>query len=984
MSLRQALAALLVSIVSTGATADQTDLLGGLHWRLIGPFRGGRALAVTGVPGKPEKFYFGAVGGGVWQSENAGRTWKPIFDSQPVASIGWITVAPSNPNVIYVGSGEADMRSDIQQGNGMYKSTDGGKSWTQIGLTDSRQIGKILVDPQDPNTVYVAALGHQYGPNSERGVYKSTDGGATWTHALDKGPNVGAIDLAMDPSNASIIYAAMWHTRRAPWSVYPPAEGDGNALYKSTDAGKTWSMLGGHGFPAKVGRIGIAVSPARPERVYACVDASTKEGGIYRSDDGGASWIHTDGEPRVWGRGWYFAGVTADPKDADTVYVMNTSAYRSTDGGKTFKAFKGAPGGDDYHTLWIDPNDSDRMILGCDQGVVVSVDHGRTWSTWYNQPTGQFYHVVTDERFPYWVYGSQQDSGAMALPSRTIHSGISMMDTRPIDAGGESGTIAPDPLRPGMLYSSSGSVEQLETAWNHNIDPTLGHWEEPWRNEWTMPIVVSPADPRVVYTSHQKVFRSDNGGDTWSIISPDLTRKKLTNPPNLDAAGLADNEGIARPGVVYWLAPSPVKAGLLWAGTDDGLLWVTDDDGKHWRDVSPPGLTSWSKVAVVDAGHFDANTAYAAIDRHRLDDNQPYIYRTHDHGKHWRLITSGIPQSQFVNVVREDPKRAGLLYAGTDWGIYVSFDDGGHWRSLQLDLPAASVRDIVFGGNDVVVGTHGRAIWALDDVSRFRQPRPTNSTAWLFKPGAAYLFQRAGVWGFGVNDEGTPLPPEEPQGENPAWGAALDYACSGTDPVVLNIYDSRYRLIRRITSNQSSPPVDVDSLEIPAYWVKPPPRLSASHGTHRFVWDLRYKDESGPVVPPGTYTVRLTVGSHYTVQNLEVRRDPRIPATDADLQSQFDFILGVRAEVETARVEWTQAQAAFAKHSASWTAKKRARLAAIVNGVHSLKTLAEHMGAVASAAGGGAAAPTTNERETFALLRAAAEAQMAELKRFGL
>jgi len=974
----------------TAHALSDSALFGGLHWRLIGPFRGGRALAVTGVPGSPEKFYFGSVGGGVWETDNAGRTWTPIFDSQPVASIGWIAVAPSDPNVIYVGSGEADMRADIQQGDGMYKSTDGGKSWTHIGLDDTRQIGKILIDPKDPNVVYVAALGHQYGPNTERGVFKTTDGGKKWTKSLYKSPDIGAIDLAMDPADSNVLFAAMWHTRRAPWSVYPPSEGPGSGLYKSADAGATWTEFSGNGFPSNPGRIGVAISPANPKRVYAFVDTDNpKTGGIYRSDDSGATWTHTDGEPRVWGRGWYFAGITGDPKDPDTVYVMNTSAYRSTDGGKTFIPFKGAPGGDDNHTLWIAPDDPERMIMGSDQGVVISVDHGRTWSSWYNQPTGQFYHVITDNRFPYWVYGSQQDSGAMAVLSRSIHSGISLMDTRPIDAGGESGTIAPDPLHPGLLYSSSGSKEQFETAWNQNIDPTLLRSDTHWRSEWTMPITVSPADPHVFYMSHQQVFRTADGGETWKVISPDLTRKKNTNPPNLDAAGLANNEGLARPGVVFWLAPSPVKAKQLWAGTDDGLLWLTEDDGVHWRDVTPPGLTSWSKVALIDASHFDAKTAYIAVDRHRLDDNHPYIYRTHDRGKHWRLIASGIPSGQFVNVVREDPKRAGLLYAGTDWGVFVSLDDGAHWRSLQLNLPAASVRDIVFGGNDVIVGTHGRAIWILDDVARLRQAPAASGAVRLYAPDPACLFQRAGLWGYGVNDEGTPFPPEEPQGENPAWGAYFDYFLPRVNgAVVISVKDSDGRLIRQISSDDKPRAVNLKQLDIPAYWVKPEPTLSAEPGTHRFVWDLRNGAGRGTrrrgggalLVPPGHYKVTLTAGSQSSSQPLTVVRDPRVPATDADLHAQFKFALEVAAESDVVRVVFTEAEAALKKNGTSWPAAKRDKVKVLTSGgPHSLEAIAGRLGAVLGAIESAPAAPTTEYRLAFKALKEQADAAIREL-----
>ncbi|HTQ10945.1 MAG TPA: hypothetical protein VMI31_12795, partial [Fimbriimonadaceae bacterium] len=572
-----------------------------------------------------------------------------------------------------------------------------------------------------------------------------------------------------------------------------------------------------------------------------------------------------------------------------------------------------APGGDDYHTCWIAPDDPKRLILGSDQGVVVSVDGGKTWSSWYNQPTGQFYHVVTDNRFPYWIYGSQQDSGAMALPSRTIHSGISALYQRPIDAGGESGTIAPDPLHPGLLLSSTGGKESMETGWQQRIDPTLLRPDTAWRSTWTLPIVFSPADPHVVYTSHQKVFRSSDGGSSWRVISPDLTRASTTPPGNLDAPTAADSPGTARRGVVYWLAPSPVRRKELWAGTDDGLIWLTRDDGRHWSNVTPPGLTAWSKVGIIDASHFSADAAYAAIDRHRLDDNRPYIYRTRDGGKSWVKIVNGLPADQFVNVVREDPKQRGLLYAGTDWGVYISLDDGGHWQSLQLNLPAASVRDFAFGGDDLVAGTHGRAIWVLDDVSILRdlalassspppssRSRPRGSAGvapgnrewkvWLFKPAHAVLFQRAGTFGFGRFDEGTPLPPEEPQGENPPWGAILDYTI--TQPgsaVVLKVFDSGGHMIRRISSEDPVPRIDPARLDIPAYWIQPAQTLSAETGTHRYVWDLRARTGGGPMAPPGRYTVQITVGGESLKQPLVVDRDPRLPFTTAQLQAQFRF-----------------------------------------------------------------------------------------------
>ncbi|HEY9180721.1 MAG TPA: hypothetical protein VIO32_08365, partial [Candidatus Baltobacteraceae bacterium] len=606
------------------------SMFGGLHWRNIGPLRGGRAITVVGVPSDPDTFYFGAVGGGVWVTHNAGRTWTPIFDSQPIASIGAIAMAPSDPNVIYVGSGEADMRSAIQQGDGMYKSVDAGKTWSHIGLTDTRQIGKVIVDPKDANIVYVAALGHQYGPNAQRGVFKSVDGGKSWSKVLYKDQNTGAIDIAMDPTNPNALFASLWQTRRPPWNVYPPSNGPGSGLYKSTDGGKTWSHITGNGFPGGVlGHIGIAISPANHNRIYTIVDTNQdKTGGIYRSDDGGATWTHTSGDGRIWKRGWYFGQIVADPKNADELYVMNTSTYRTTDGGKTFIAIKGAPGGDDYHAAWVDPNDTNRIILGSDQGVVVSVDGAKTWSSWYNQSTAQLYHVITDNRFPYWVYGAQQDSGAVAVPSRSIHRNISARDWRPIDAGGESGTIAADPLHPAHVYGSAPGVEEnIDTNWELVIDPTIKYPDTVWRNTWTLPIVVSPQNPDVIYLSHQKIFRSADRGRSWQVISPDLTRPTNTVPPNLDPPTVADNLGIPHRGVVYWIAPSPVRAHEIWAGTDDGFIWITRDEGAHWQNVTPPALTPWSKVGIIDPSHFDAQTAYAAIDRHRLEDNRPYIYK---------------------------------------------------------------------------------------------------------------------------------------------------------------------------------------------------------------------------------------------------------------------------------------------------------------------------------------------------------------------
>ena len=884
---------------SAHAQGYDQALFSGLQWRLIGPFRGGRVLAVSGVAGDPNTFYFGAVGGGVWKTVNGGRTWLPIFDTQPVASIGALAVAPSDPNVIYVGSGEADMRSDIQAGNGMYKSTDGGKTWSNIGLADSRQIGKIIVDPGDANTVYVAALGHQYGPNAERGVFKSIDGGSTWSKILYQDENTGAIDLSLDAHNSSVLFASLWQTRRPPWNVYPPSNGPGSGLYKTTDAGKSWTKISGNGFPDVVGHVGIAISPAQSSRVYALVDTdNVKSGGMYRSDDGGQTWNRTDAEGRIWTRGWYFGGVTADPKNRDEVYVNDTSTYRSNDGGKSFDAIKGAPGGDDNHTLWIDPTQPSRMILGTDQGAIVSTDHAQTWSSWYNQPTGQFYHVALDKRFPYWAYGAQQDSGGMAVPSRSSHAGIGHRDWKPINSPGESGYAAPDPLHPGMVFGGTVTVENVDSGATRDLDPTLKYGRGTiWRNAWTLPLVFSGTNPHVLYFSHQRIFRTANGGQTWSIISPDLTQRVNTVPANLDEPTIDDSTGLTRRGVVYSIAPSPIRAGRIWAGTNDGLIWLTRDEGVHWQNVTPAGLTPWSKVGIIDASHFDADTAYAAIDRHRLDDTHPYIYRTHDAGKHWTSIVRGIPATGFVNVVREDPARKGLLYAGTDFGTFVSFDDGNNWQALQLNLPPASVRDIAFQNNDLAIATHGRAFWILDDLTPLRQldARIAQGGAYLFKPAVAYRIRPG-------SDEGTPLPLDEPTAKNPPDGAVLDYylPAGSAAPVVLRIRDSAHRIVRSWSSADKPVVTDPKSVNIPAYWLHPVLPPSAAPGEHRFTWDLRYTSAHGPWAPPGAYTIEFSAGGKSMSQPLTLARDPRAGASVAALRKQL--ALAMRIESDKSRI----------------------------------------------------------------------------------
>ncbi|MGH8169926.1 MAG: WD40/YVTN/BNR-like repeat-containing protein [Steroidobacteraceae bacterium] len=898
------------------AAVDSTDYQS-LHWRLIGPFRGGRVLAVAGIPGNDRQFYFGAVDGGVWATRDAGRTWQPIFDREPVGSIGAIALAPSRPATMYVGSGEADMRSDIAQGDGMYKSTDGGAQWTHIGLTDSRQIARILVDPHDPDLVYTAVLGHPYGPNAQRGVFRSRDGGLHWTKILYENANTGAADLAFKPGDPKTIYAALWQTRRPPWSVYPPSNGPGSGLYVSHDGGDHWSRIEGHGFPAHPGRIGLAVSPAAPDRIYALADGPWGEGGLYRSDDGGVQWRHVSADSRIWGRGWYFCALTADPSNADRVWVMNTIVLESRDGGAHFIAKKGDPTGDDFHVLWVDPTDPQRRILGSDQGAQITLDGGKTWSSWYNQPTAQIYHVSTDDRFPYWVYGAQQDSGAVALPSRAASSdGITMEQFHEVTVGGESGMIAPDPDDPHIVYGdasdSGASVDKLNwtTQQTRDVDPMLGYPSDHYRTAWTMPLVFSKRDKKTLYFANQRLFSTSDGGEHWRPISPDLTRRKAGIPSNLDPATARDDYHVGkRRGVIYSIAPSPLNAKVIWVGTDDGLVWRTGDGGAHWQNVTPAALTPWSKIGVIELSHFQPGLAYLAVDRHRLDDDTPYIYVTRDDGKSWKRIDRGIPRGSFVNVVREDPVRPGLLYAGTEFGIYVSFDDGVHWQSLQQNLPVTSVRDIDVHGNDVVIATHGRGFWIMDDVIPLRQMTDVHpGEVTFFAPADAIRVRTPGF-------AGTPMPKDEPMAADPPEGAYIDYVLPGSvqGPVVVTIRDATGQVVRRYSSAEHGPPPNPATLTFAPEWAPPTPIPAAAPGMQRFVWDLHYAkltesrskgpSEDGVWAPPGRYTVELTVDGHGYRQPLLVKPDPRVKLPEAALQREFDLA----RKVEAAQLQVTSA-----------------------------------------------------------------------------
>ena len=890
-------AALAAMTLAAGAQGFDPALFSELRWRLIGPFRGGRVLAVSGVPGEPEHFYFGSVGGGVWETTNTGRSWKPIFDDQPVASIGALAVAPSDRRVLYVGSGEADMRSDIAHGNGIYVSTDGGRAWKHVGLEDSHQIGRIAVDPRDAKVAFAAALGHAYASNPVRGLYRTDDGGASWTRVLGRDDDTGAIDVAIQPSHPDTILAALWRTRRPPWNTYPPSSGPGSGLYRSDDGGRRWSEVSGGGFPPEsLGRIGIAFAASRPERVYVLADATV--GGLYRSDDAGRTWKKVSADKRIWNRGWYFGGVTVDPKNPDVVYISNTATFRSTDGGATFVPFKGAPGGDDYHALWIDPADSRRMISGADQGATVTTDGGATWSSWYNQPTAQIYRVSTDTRFPYRVYGAQQDTGAAMVSSRSDWQAILPWDSRPVAVGYENGMIAPDPLDPRVVYGGGVTRFDGETLQNRDVDPGRAY-PDAYRHTWTLPLVFSRRNPKVLYFGNQRLFRTSDGGAHWDAISPDLSRENPEVPPNIDPATSIDSpvEG-PRKGVVYSISPSWQRDGDVWCGTDDGRIWRTADEGKHWTEVTPPGLTPWSKVTTLEASRFDPDTAYAAIDRHRLDDFRAHVLRTRDGGRTWEERAAGIPEGAFVNAVREDPVRRGLLYAGTEVGVFLSFDDGGTWQPLRLNLPVCSVRDIEVHGADIVIATHGRSFWILDDVSPLRQlsEEVARARAHLFAPEPAFRVHPAVF-------QGSPVPKDEPMAENPPAGAIFDYwigkgAAAG--PVTLEIRDAGGEVVRSYSSANPVPAPDLSKLVFTPDWREEDSfSLAATPGMHRFVWNLHSTPrtelappdedsrETGLWAPPGQYTIRLTVGGEAFSQRLDVRRDPRIPATDADLAAQF-------------------------------------------------------------------------------------------------
>ena len=876
------------------------ELLQSLHWRAIGPFRGGRTKAVAGVPSQPNVFYIGVCNGGVWKTNDYGRTWAPIFDQQPTGSIGSVAVAISDPNVVYVGSGEGLHRPDLSVGDGIYKSTDSGKTWVHLGLRDGQQIPQIAIDPRDANKILVAVAGHPYGPNEERGIFRSTDGGQSFQKVLYKYENTGGADVQIDAANPDTVYATLWEAREGPWEN-GSWNGTNGGIFKSTDGGQTWQQLT-QGLPTGIIQANVTIAASNPNRLYSAVAAKSAVG-LYRSDDAGQSWYQATSDPRPAGRigGGDLPVPRVDPKNPDTIYVTSTVTWKSTDGGKSWTGFRGAPGGDDYQNMWINPNDPKIILLASDQGAIITVNGGESWSSWYNQPTAQLYHVGADNAFPYRVCGGQQESGSVCIASRGNDGEITIREWHPV-AAEEYGYVTPDPLDPDIVYGGKLTRYDRRTGQGQSIMPRPFRSQD-YRILRTEPVVFSPVDPHVLYFASNALWKTTNGGKSWQQISPDLTRKSFEVPASV---GKFKTETTAQPtqrGVIYAVAPSPLDINRIWAGTDDGLVHLTLDGGKNWANVTPPQMTPFQKVSILEASHFDPQSAYAAINTLRLDDLHPHILRTRDSGRSWTESTSGIPENENVDAVREDPVRKGLLFAGTERAVYVSFDDGDHWQSLRLNMAASSVRDLIIKNDDLVAATHGRGFWILDDITPLRQmdAKVLSSDAFLFKPQVAHRVR------WSMNPD-TPLPPDFPAGENPPDGAVINYylQSSASGPVTLEVRDGAGKVVRRYSSADKPEPID-QMLEIPTYWVRPPQVLSGAAGMHRFLWDMHYppigslKPEypisavphntapqaTSPWVVPGTYAVVLTVNGKTYTQPLTVQMDPRVKTSIADLRQQF-------------------------------------------------------------------------------------------------
>jgi photosystem II stability/assembly factor-like uncharacterized protein len=894
--------------ITSGADFDAS-----LRWRNIGPFRGGRTRAIAGVPSQPNTFYMAQVNGGVFKTTDYGQTWQPIFDDQPTGSVGAIAVSVSNPNVIYVGSGEGLHRPDLSVGDGIYKSTDAGKMWTHLGLRDAQQIAQVAVDPRNPDRLFVAAAGHPYGPNEERGIFRSLDGGKTFEKVLYRDENTGGGDVQIDPANPDIVYASLWESREGPWEN-SAWNGTNGGIFKSTDGGKIWNQLN-KGLPDKIVQANLAIAPNSPRTLLATIRTRVSSK-LFRSDDGGESWIVATDDPRAAAGigGGDLPVVRFDPKNPAIVYSASVVCWKSIDGGKTWDGWRGAPGGDDYQNIWINPENSNVVLLGSDQGAIVTVNGGQSWSSWYNQSTAQLYHVSADNAFPYRLYSGQQESGSVGIASRGNDGEITFRDWHPV-AAEEYGYVVPDPLDADIIYGGKLTRYDRRTGQAQEILPVPLRSPD-FRMIRTQPIVFSPKDRHLLFFAGNTLWQTRDGGRNWKQISPDLTRKTYDLPASIGKYRNEPTSEAKQRGVIYTVAPSPLDVNRIWCGTDDGLIHLTTNSGKNWNDVTPPAISAWQKISLIDAGHFDANTAYSAVNTLRLDDVRPHIYRTHDAGKTWTQIVQGIPDDETVNVLREDTQRKGMLFAGTERAVYVSFDDGDNWQSLRLNMPATSVRDLIIKDDDIAVATHGRGFWILDNITPLRQLTKDQESSLLFKPQTALRVR----WNLNTD---TPLPPDEPAAENPPDGAMIDYflAEDSSEPVTLEIKDKTGNLVRRYSSTDQPAQPDLKKLKIPRYWIRPLQSLSAKRGMHRFLWDMHYTPLTGiepdypiaavyrntppaptsPWVMPGDYAVVLTANGKSYTQPLTVKMDPRVKMSAAELQTQFELsrqLCDVRATLE--------------------------------------------------------------------------------------
>ncbi len=1052
--------ALLVAIAASSAwaqapaTSYDSLAFSALKWREIGPFRGGRSVAVAGSDTRPRDYYLGTTGGGVMKTTDGGTTWKPVTDKYFGGTIGSIAVSESNPNIVYVGTGESPIRGNVSQGDGVFKSTDAGKTWQYIGLRDTRQISRVRIDPKNPDIVYVGAQGHVWGPNPDRGVFKTTDGGKSWKKILFRNDSTGVTDLEIDPLNSQTIYAAFWQAYREPWKLV--SGGAGSGIFKSTDGGGHWTEITRNtGLPTGIiGNIGITASPVKEGRLWAIVEADS--GGLFRSDDAGATWTKTNSDRSLRQRAWYYSRVFADPKDANGVYVTNVGFAHSTDGGKTFKSIS-VPHGDN-HDLWIASNDPKRMIESNDGGATVSNDGGETWTPEY-QASGQFYHVVTTTHFPYRVCGAQQDLSTLCGPSRK-EGGIGLNDWYDV-GGGESGYIAVRPDSPSVVFAGSygGLLTRFDanTGLSRDVNPwpdnPMGHdaSDSKYRFQWTFPLLISPHDPNTLYMGSNVLLKTTDDGQHWTVISPDLTRH---DPRTLGASGgpiTKDQTSVEYYGTVFAIAESPLQKGLIWTGSDDGLIQITRDGGKTWTNVTPKGIPEWSRISIIDASHFSPGTAYVAANRYQLDDMRPYIYRTTDYGKTWKLITTDIPDTEFTRVVREDPVRRGLLYAGTERGVWVSFDDGDHWQTLRRNLPIVPVHDLAIKDGDLIAATHGRAFWIMDDLSTLRQLTPAivSSNAHLFAPRHVY---RANFYG-GASTGATGSPP---RAANPPSGAVVYYWLKSPKQVVtLDFMDAQGKLIRHFTSELDSAGM-ADSLTAAAKKVAThdsltkagvskdsiakleraaaepgqaarggrrggpqTARVANKQGLNTFDWNLRYPDAvtykglvfwgggvTGPVAPPGTYSVRMTTGGVTQTQQFELLRDPRANATQHDLDEQFAFLMKIRDTLSAANnavrtvrnVRWQvdeRSKALPAADRAAFeqqTAPVMAKLSAIEQAIYQVQSHASEdplnypirinnkIAALGGVVGGSTARPTDQSYDVYKELSAQLDTQLRALQ----